>query len=45
MKAARGMYGLGDPLYLPPGHGDAYVFGRGTLGLSSDVRLGQALTP
>ncbi|GGP91747.1 FG-GAP-like repeat-containing protein [Streptomyces griseomycini] len=37
-------------LYLPSsstglGYGGSYVFGKGTLGLSADVRLGQALTP
>ncbi|MFH9041509.1 N-acetylmuramoyl-L-alanine amidase [Streptomyces sp. NPDC017966] len=37
-------------LYLPSngsglGYGDSYAFGRGTLGLAADVRLGQTLTP
>ncbi|MFI1418409.1 FG-GAP-like repeat-containing protein [Streptomyces sp. NPDC020731] len=37
-------------LYLPSnssslGYGDSYVFGKGTLGLAADVRIGQTLTP
>ncbi|MER6621107.1 FG-GAP-like repeat-containing protein [Streptomyces sp. NPDC000931] len=37
-------------LYLPSngsglGFGDSYVFGKGTLGLAADVRIGQTLTP